>query len=562
MTLTEYLYGLKLAGKYPFRILPDRVAPIRFRGNLTLGDGRYLQHPSPGYASMIKLNNLFTCYTHVLIASGAPVPNIHPSLPPTDGKIIPALDFVYWYTGHPNSTVDLMHYEMPKVLPRNVTIVGNGNVALDCARILLCDPARLERYSLPPRATEVLRKSLVQHVSIVGRRGPREASFTAKELREMMNLDGVAFTGVDPEVMAQAEAGEPLDRRQKRIFDILKNGSRLSVGDAGVKRTWSLDFWRSPTGVTTRRGTAVSARTKRLMHLTLAHTSQGTGGAKVAETGETSTVMTGLIITALGHRCTPETTPFCDPALGHIRTVGGSLTHPEAATTVQGAADATAAQTAESASAAGETATTSPLADPEVAAADVIASTFTKPAERPPAYGQVIHPISGRPLQNIFAAGWAARGAKGVLGTTMLDAHAVGEAIVEDWLAYLQDAEAQESAKEALPSPHLSPASSAHAYDTEDGKQQEPESDRNPPTLADIHAVNGATRRMPLGPTTIVHRVMDGLFPHSGRLQYPVVTYPEFLELQAMEAEKAMEAGVPVRLEWPDVHKFLKRSDG
>ncbi|KAG1876072.1 hypothetical protein C8R48DRAFT_811382 [Suillus tomentosus] len=63
-----------------------------------------------------------------------------------------------------------------------------GNVSLDIARILLTSPSVLRQYDVPEHVLEVLSRSTVKHVSIVGRRGPLEAAFTTKELREMINL--------------------------------------------------------------------------------------------------------------------------------------------------------------------------------------------------------------------------------------------------------------------------------------------------------------------------------------------------------------------------------------
>ena len=439
---------------------------------------------------------------------------------------------VHWYSGHPNSTNSVSSSSdsapslIPSPLPTHVTVVGVGNVALDVARILLSDPDRLVPYGLPASVMRALRASNVTHVSIVGRRGPREASFTAKELRELMNLEGVAFAGVDTAVLDAAldeSGGRKLERQKKRILDILKKGSPRKVGDDGVRRTWSLEFWRSPTGVAETDGTPVSTG-KGPMHLTLSHTALSSDG-RVKSTGETSTLETSLIVTALGHKCVPETTPFCDPELGHIRTVGGSFTHPEVQLqkgSGQQAADATAL---EKATITGELSTTSPLASPEAAS-----SVEDVPQNIPP-YGQVIHPLTFTPMPRVYAAGWAARGAKGVLGTTMLDAHAVGEAIVEDWLAT--------SGAENAPDPAGLMA-------------KEPQ-----PALAEVYRLPVDRDVQEVTLDSVPNEVLGGLKRGPQRVKGSVVTYEEWLELEKMEAGEESKS-----LTWEEVSAFLAESDG
>jgi ferredoxin--NADP+ reductase len=104
----------------------------------------------------------------------------------------PATVFVGWYNGHPdyrNANIDLS-------VPR-VAVVGNGNVAVDAARILLRTPAELEKTDIAAHALEVLRNSRVREVFLLGRRGPAEAAFSPAELKELGTMGG-ADPVVDP----------------------------------------------------------------------------------------------------------------------------------------------------------------------------------------------------------------------------------------------------------------------------------------------------------------------------------------------------------------------------
>ncbi|THG98160.1 hypothetical protein EW026_g3970 [Hermanssonia centrifuga] len=223
--------------------------------------------------------------------------------------------------------------------------------------MLLSSPERLSRYDVPASVLDVLTRSQVRHVSVVGRRGPAQAAFTAKELREMMNLEGTAFIPVDESIMTDAQKS-PLERQHKRILDILKKGSKEKLGN--TKRTWSLDFFRSPTGISTSEGSNGTPVTLNLAHTTLSPT------GSAVPTGVHSDLRTSLVVTALGH--TAETsTPWFDPKTGHVRASGGRVLDTE-----------------------------------------------------------------GRVIRRVYASGWAGRGARGVLATTMVDAYGVAETMLGD----------------------------------------------------------------------------------------------------------------------------------
>lgn len=99
---------------------------------------------------------------------------------------IAATRFVAWYNGHPDVASDAFELSAERVV-----VVGNGNVAVDVARILVSDPAALEATSIAPHALEALRASKVREVVLLGRRGPDHAAYTLSELRALKHLDGV-----------------------------------------------------------------------------------------------------------------------------------------------------------------------------------------------------------------------------------------------------------------------------------------------------------------------------------------------------------------------------------
>ena len=263
-------------------------------------------------AISVPIESILAKYTHLVLGTGCTVPILHPALPPSE-RCRPALDVVHWYTNHPSQ---------PKAPPidsaRHVSIIGQGNVSLDIARMLLSRPEDLRRYDIPERVLSNLAKSTVKHVSIIGRRGPYEAAFTTKELRELLDLPGVVMGPLSPEILQPKEGIKPT-RQQSRIVSLLQRGSKETLrGPSEDFKSWSLEFFRSPTGVVPTPNSASSS-----LELSLAHTILGPNN-RAMPTGATSILPTDLIITSLGHRSEPST-HWYDPGLGHVRNVSGRV---------------------------------------------------------------------------------------------------------------------------------------------------------------------------------------------------------------------------------------------
>src|SRR6202011_4353332 len=99
---------------------------------------------------------------------------------------VAAVDFVGWDNAHP-------HFEQatPDLSGARAVVKGNGNVALDVARILVTDPNMLALTDIADHALESLRPCSVEEVVVIGRRGPLQTAFTTPELRELADLEGV-----------------------------------------------------------------------------------------------------------------------------------------------------------------------------------------------------------------------------------------------------------------------------------------------------------------------------------------------------------------------------------
>jgi ferredoxin--NADP+ reductase len=155
-----------------------------------------------------------------------------------------ATEFVAWYNGHP----DFQHLEFDLDVDRAV-VIGNGNVALDVARMLALTPDELAPTDTTDPAIEAIGRSTVEEILIVGRRGPAEASWTTQELKEMGELAG-ADVWVDPEALALGAASEAAlerDTNARRNMEVLRGfAARQPTGKPLTDRFL---FLRSPVAI-------------------------------------------------------------------------------------------------------------------------------------------------------------------------------------------------------------------------------------------------------------------------------------------------------------------------
>ncbi|KAL3070649.1 hypothetical protein niasHT_032439 [Heterodera trifolii] len=159
--------------------------------------------------------------------------------------------FVSWYNGAPLSSSE------PLLDTEDAVIIGNGNVAIDCARILLSDPdVRLAGTDITEKALRALRQSRVRRVRVLGRRGPQNCSFTIKELRELLGLPGVHSHCVISEVEAAklkndlAQMERPKQRLLKLMLDNVPHSDHCEDGIANDgRRLLQFHFHRLPEAI-------------------------------------------------------------------------------------------------------------------------------------------------------------------------------------------------------------------------------------------------------------------------------------------------------------------------
>ncbi|KAI1715399.1 pyridine nucleotide-disulfide oxidoreductase domain-containing protein [Ditylenchus destructor] len=186
----------------------------------------------------LRYQELCKLYDAVILAYGANKPR---SLNLRDENAINCFsgsDFVSWYNGQPkNSGAPLLDLE-------HAVVLGNGNVAIDCSRILLSPVDKLAQTDVPEYALRELRQSIIRNVRILGRRGPIEASFTIKELRELLNLEGCSNHCIIPEetISKMKEVSNVADRPKKRILELMMNFTVPK--HPGHERQCSIEFFK------------------------------------------------------------------------------------------------------------------------------------------------------------------------------------------------------------------------------------------------------------------------------------------------------------------------------
>ncbi|MGY1770492.1 FAD/NAD(P)-binding protein [Blastococcus sp. SYSU D00813] len=203
---------------------------------------------------------------------------------------IAATDLVAWYCGHPDA--DRAGIEAAVAGVRNAVVIGVGNVALDVARVLVRTPEELEPTDMPQHVLDALAAAPVESVTVLGRRGPAQASFTTKELDELGELAGATVV-VDPADVPGEDEPPPADRLKARNVKVLRGyaGNAPEPGRATV----TLRFFARPvrilgedrvTGIEVER-TAVDAE------------------GRATGTGEFTTLPADLVVRSVGYRGLP-----------------------------------------------------------------------------------------------------------------------------------------------------------------------------------------------------------------------------------------------------------------
>lgn len=244
----------------------------------------------------VSIAELLDCYDAVVLAIGAP-DDRKLRIPGEDlPGVIGSAAFVGWYNGHPEFA-DLD----PPLGGTHAAVIGNGNVALDCARILSKTREELNDGDIVNHALEELDGSPIRTVTIFGRRGPIQISMTPKELGELGHLDS-ATPVVDPADFPPLEADDSLEPGQRKSVSILRQFA--ANGPDGSKQAKMIfDFYARPVRI---EGDGKAER------IIVERTRLDDDG-RASGTGEQYEVPASLVITSIGYATPPlEGVPYDD----------------------------------------------------------------------------------------------------------------------------------------------------------------------------------------------------------------------------------------------------------
>ena len=261
----------------------DKVAEgaaVGFVGNVAVG-------------ADVSVAELLEAYDAVILATGAP----HDRKLGIPGEDLPGVigsaEFVGWYNGHPDFA-DLD----PPLGGTHAAIIGNGNVALDCARILSKTRAEFEGSDIVGHALDALESSAIRTVTLLGRRGPHQIAMTPKELGELGHLDA-AQPVVDAADFPPLEADDALEPGHRKSITILREFAATPPADKPTRMLF--DFFARPVRI---EGDGHAERV--LVERTELDAQGGARG-----TGETYEVAASLVVSCIGYSTPPiEGVPY------------------------------------------------------------------------------------------------------------------------------------------------------------------------------------------------------------------------------------------------------------
>ena len=276
----------------------DKVAEtdnVRFVGNVTVG-------------SDIQVGDLTALYDAVILATGAP----HDRKLGIPGEDLPGVvgsaAFVGWYNGHPDFA-DLD----PRLDGTHAAVIGNGNVALDCARILAKTGHEFEGSDIVGHALCALEAAATRTITIFGRRGPHQIAMTPKELGELGHLEE-ASPEVDAADFPPVEADEALEPGHRKSITILRDFAARGADSSKPKRM-VFDFFAKPLRI------EGDGRAERLV----VERTRLDDEQRAIGTGETYEVPASLVISAIGYSTPPMAGVPYDQKHGHYLNDHGQI---------------------------------------------------------------------------------------------------------------------------------------------------------------------------------------------------------------------------------------------
>lgn len=275
-------------------VAPDhpKIKSISAQFEKTSNDPRFRFFGNVEVGRHVQVDELAQRYDAVVYAVGAQSDRSL-GIPGEDlAGSVAAVDFVGWYNAHPH-----FGEMLPDLSSGRAVVIGNGNVALDVARVLVSDPDMLAATDIADHALDSLNARGVEEVVVVGRRGPLQATFTTLELRELGDLEAMADVDVivDPADFADIsdEDLEAAGKTAKLNVKVLRGYAER--GPRGAKRRIVFRFRTSPIEL---RGS------DRVSSIVLGSNELVDDGGRVVakDTGAREELPAQLVVRAVGYR--------------------------------------------------------------------------------------------------------------------------------------------------------------------------------------------------------------------------------------------------------------------
>jgi ferredoxin--NADP+ reductase len=310
----------------PYGLVRAGVAPDHPKiKSVTRMYDKTAQHPDFRFFGGVELGadvtpeDLLERYHAVVYAVGTPTDN-RLGIPGDDRPgSVAATEFVAWYNGHP-AYAD----RAPDLSCARAVVIGNGNVAIDVARMLVVEPDELASTDTADHAIDAFARASVTDVVILGRRGPAQAAFTNPELRELGELaraDVVvdpAELELDPQSAMWLESEDASPTVRRNVAMLREFAARRPTGKS---HRIELRFGRSPVEILGDGDgpvTGLAVARNRLVP-------DSRGGVRAEVTEDEEVIPCGLVIRSIGYRGRPlPGVPF-DERRGLIRNDGGRV---------------------------------------------------------------------------------------------------------------------------------------------------------------------------------------------------------------------------------------------
>ncbi|XP_024177404.1 NADPH:adrenodoxin oxidoreductase, mitochondrial isoform X2 [Rosa chinensis] len=236
--------------------------------------------------------------------------------------IYSAREFVWWYNGHPDS-----RYLNPDLKSSDTAVIlGQGNVALDVARILLRPTTELATTDIANHALSALEKSSIRKVYLVGRRGPAQAACTAKELREILGIKDLHVHIKEADLLkTQADEEEMKNNRiRKRVYELLSKAatSRPSHPSSDQRELHFVFFWKPDKFLESdeRTGHVSGVRLEKTKLIGV-----NPGEQMAAGTGQFEDLGCGIVLKSIGYKSVPVNGLPFDDRKGVVPNVRGRV---------------------------------------------------------------------------------------------------------------------------------------------------------------------------------------------------------------------------------------------